>query len=135
MGLFLLRLSGIPAKLCYEFHIKNYFIIDQWRANSQKAAHFGAAYNSHYWILFFDGTNWQPFDTALDITGFKEFFSVRTKTQRWPYFISLNPERMTGAPFIIQQENGNGSTNLLNMTREVWSRKIIWNNNKADSQY
>jgi hypothetical protein len=65
MGLFLLRLSGIPAKLCYEFHVKNSFVIDQWRANSQKAAYFGNCHNSHYWILFYDGSEWQPYDSAL----------------------------------------------------------------------
>jgi hypothetical protein len=134
MGLFLLRLSGIPAKLCYEFHVKNSFIIDQWRANSQKAAYFGRCHNSHYWILFFDGSEWKPFDSALGIIGYEEFFTVRTKTQRRPYFLSFNPKRMTGAPFIVQKETGTGTTNLVNITEDLWSRNFIWNNIKVTKE-
>ncbi|MBU1013926.1 MAG: transglutaminase-like domain-containing protein [Bacteroidetes bacterium] len=130
MGLFLLRLAGIPAKMCHEFHIKNYFIIDQWRANSAKAGHFGAGHNSHYWLMFFDGNKWQPYDSALDICGFDEFFSTRTKTSQWPYLLSFNPRRMTGAPFIIMQETGNGMMDMKNITKEVWSYKFEWNNKK-----
>lgn len=131
MGLFLLRLAGVPSKFCYEFHVKNYFIIDQWRANSAKAAHFGAGHNSHYWIMFFDGIGWQPFDSALDICGYDEFYSIRTKTRRWPYLLSFNPRRMTGAPFIIQQETGKGTIDMVNITKDVWSKDFIWNNSKV----
>lgn len=132
MGLFLLRLAGVPAKLCYEFHVKNYFIIDQWRANSAKAGYYGAGYNSHYWVMFFDGEKWQPYDSALDICGFDEFFFIRSKTQRWPYLLSLNPKKMTGAPFIIQQETGNGMQDMMNITNEIWSYEYKWNNNKVN---
>lgn len=134
MGLFLLRKANIPAKLCYEFHVKNYFAIDQWRANSAKAGHFGAGHNSHYWIMFFDGNEWQPYDSALDICGFEEFISVRTRTQKWPYLLSFNPKRMTGAPFIIQEETGSGSTNMKNITEDIWGRAFVWNNKKVNKE-
>lgn len=134
MGLFLLRKAGIPAKLCYEFHVKNYSAIDQWRANSAKAGHFGAGHNSHYWLMFFDGNEWQPYDSALDICGLDEFFSVRTKTQKWPYLLSFNPKRMTGAPFIIQEETGSGSTNMKNITKDIWGRAFVWNNKKVNKE-
>ncbi|MBE0654516.1 MAG: transglutaminase domain-containing protein, partial [Bacteroidales bacterium] len=45
-GLFLLRMAGIPAKLCYEYHVKNWMVVDQWRANANNAAYFGAGHNS-----------------------------------------------------------------------------------------
>lgn len=131
MGLFFLRLAGIPAKICYEYHIRNYSIIDKWRANRQKAGYFGASHNSHFWIMFYDGVEWQPFDSALGITGFDDFFRVRTKTQRWPYLLSFNPRRMTGAPFIVQVETGNGTKDMALITKEIWKREFKWYNEKV----
>jgi len=134
IGLFLLRLSGIPAKICYEFHVRSYLIIDQWRANQAKAGYFGAGHNSHFWIMFFDGKEWQPFDSALDITGFDEFYMKRTKTQKWPYLLSLDPKRMTGSPFIIQTETGAGTTNMVLITNSIWNRSFAWNNSKVTKE-
>ncbi len=133
-GLYLLRLAGIPAKLCYEIHIKNWMIVDGWRAGVKKAGYYGAGHNSHYWVLFFDGKEWQPYDSALGICGFDQFFSVRTATQRWPYFLSFNPGRMTGAPFIIQEETGSGSSGMINITASLWNREFDWKNSKVTKQ-
>lgn len=133
-GLFLLRMAGIPAKFCYEYHVKNWMVVDRWRANANKAAYYGAGHNSHYWVLFFDGTEWQPYDSALGICGFDQFYNVRTSTKRWPYFISLNPKRMTGAPFIIMVETGYGSKSMVNITSDIWRTRFEWNNSKVTKE-
>jgi hypothetical protein len=131
MGLFLLRLSGIPARLCYEFHIRNHSAVDGWRAARERAGHYSAHHNSHFWVMFDDGSQWQPYDSALGLAGFEEFYAVRTRTQRWPYALSLNPRRMTGAPFIIELETGAGRPATVNATTEIWNREFSWANEKV----
>jgi hypothetical protein len=131
LGLFLLRLSGVPAKVCHELQLNQPLFIHQLRANSRKAGYFGSGYNSHYWVMFFDGKDWQPYDSALDITGFDEFFLKRTATKRWPYLISLNPVRITGPAFIIEEQSEYDPAEILNITDRIWEMSYKWNNKKV----
>lgn len=131
MGLFLLRMAGVASRLCYEYHIRNHFPIDERRASRQRAAHFGANHNSHFWVMFHDGAGWQPYDSALGLVGWDEFYATRTRTQRWPYTLSFDPRRMTGAPFIVEVETGTGRTAMASITAQVWSRPFAWGNEKV----
>jgi hypothetical protein len=126
-----LRLAGVPAKVSHELQLWNPFFVDQIRARSQKAGYFGSGYNSHYWVLFFDGKEWQPYDSALGITGFDEFFRIRTDTKRWPYLLSLNPKRMTGPPFVVEMQSDSPAAGMINITGEIWTRDSAWNNKKV----
>ena len=134
MGLFLLRLAGLPARMCYEFHVRDHSPISGWQAKRRRAGHFGADHNSHFWVMFHDGLEWQPYDSALDYIGFAEFFAVRTRTQRWPYTLSFDPRRMTGAPFIVEQETGTGRTGMINITGQIWEREATWHNQKVSRE-
>jgi len=129
MGIYLLRLAGIPAKLCYEFQLRKPLFVDQIRAKSQKTGIFGSGYNTHVWVMFYDGSKWQPYDSALGITGFTEFFSIRTAMK--DTWISFNPKTITGPPFLILQETGTGYTKMENITSQVWNRDFEWNNKKV----
>lgn len=129
MGIYLLRLAGVPAKLCYEFQLRKPLFVDRMRANAQKTGIFSSGYNTHVWVFFFDGREWQPFDSTLGITGFKEFFAVRAATKQGPYF--LDPEALMGPPFLVLQETGAGYLDMENITHAVWDREFTWPNSKV----
>lgn len=131
LGIYLLRLAGIPAKICYEFHLRKPFFIDGIRARSKKTGIFGSGYNTHVWVMFFDGSDWQPYDSALGIIGLDEFFKVRAAAKDGGNI--FKPKTITGPPFLILQETGTGYTDMENITFQLWNMDFEWNNKKVSS--
>lgn len=129
MGIFMLRLAEIPAKIVYEFQLRKPLGADQLRAKLKKTGIFGSGYNTHVWVLFYDGSEWQPFDSALGITGIDEFFLIRTATREGPYL--LDPVKRAGPPFLILEDTGKGYIDMENITSDIWDNCTKWNNSKV----
>lgn len=122
LSVFLLRYAGVPAKFAYEINLKKNVFWWGFKAKKEKSGLWGYKHNDHIWVLFFDGKQWQPFDSELDIIGINEFV-----TKRWgrisPYFGKILPY---GPPFIIWEDIGYGLANMKSITQEIWNHK---NNN------
>lgn len=124
LSVFLLRMSGVPAKFAFEINLKKN--VPWWgnKAKKQNRGTFGYFHNDHVWVLFYDGRTWQPFDSELDIIGIDDFV-----IHRWgkisPYYFKLLPY---GPPFIIWEDTGDGFLNMKTITKQIWM-------NKPDSTY
>ena len=100
LSVFLLRLSGLPAKFAYEVHLEHKSPDSTEDAREAGTGLFGHFHNDHFWILYHDGTRWIPFDSSLGYTGFDGFVSRWEGTETIPD----NP------PFIIWEDTGTGSS-------------------------
>ena len=61
LSIFLLRLSGIPAKFAYEIHLELKTKQSAETARSRGTGLFGRFHSDHLWVLYFDGKRWIPF--------------------------------------------------------------------------
>lgn len=112
LGIFLLRLSGVPAKFAYEIHIRRCTISGKIKGKNKKTGLYGCAHNDHIWVLFYDNGNWIPFDSSLGIIGINEFI-----TKRWDI------KSLMGPPFVIYEDTGNGLKKMKNISIELWNNK------------
>ena len=112
LGIFLLRLSGVPAKFAYEIHIRKCTISGKIKGKNKKTGLFGCAHNDHIWVFFYNNGNWIPFDSSLGIIGINEFI-----TKRW------DTKFLMGPPFVIYEDTGNGLEKMKNITIELWNNK------------
>ena len=112
LGIFLLRLAGIPAKFAYEIHIRECTISGKIKGKNKKTGLYGCAHNDHIWVFFYDNGKWIPFDSSLGIIGINEFI-----TKRW------NNKFLMGPPFVINEDTGNGLVKMENTTIELWNNK------------
>lgn len=113
LGVLLLRLAGIPAKFAYEIHLEHKTSSSAVAAREREMALFGRYHNDHFWVLFYDGKEWLPFDSALGIAGVEEFVAAKY----------LRPEGgVSNPPFVIWEDQGQGRTGMRNVTRDLWTR-------------
>ncbi len=112
LGIFLLRLAGIPAKFAYEIHIRRCSIFGKIKGKNKNTGLYGCAHNDHIWVFFYDTGNRIPFDSSLGIIGMKEFI-----TKRW------NNKFIMGPPFVIYEDTGNGLEKMKNITIKLWNTK------------
>lgn len=117
-------MAGIPAKCTFEIDLRDNVF---WWANKARKLHmgtFGDYHNDHVWVLFYDGSSWQPYDSELDILRIKDFV-----IKRWdfisPFHFGILP---FGPPFIVWEDSGNGFIDMRPITKQLWL-------NKPDSTY
>lgn len=116
LGAFLLRLAGIPAKFAYEIHLELKSSTSSIQARERGIGLFGHYHNDHFWLLFFDGNDWQPFDSALGILGYDEFTLHKV----------LEPSTgVANPPFIVWGDTGGGMTDMENITAYLWQRMKV----------
>ena len=121
MGIFLLRLAGIPAKFAHEVHLtKPYRLISCYVGIWAKRENDGINsfwHNDHVWVWFRNGDNWEPFDSALDVCGFDQFYRKRFFHQQ-----AQNEgfaQKWTGPPFVIWEDAGDGLVGMKNITSTI----------------
>ncbi len=108
MGIFLLRLSGVPAKFAYEVHLQLGSESATKDAREMGTGFFSCFHNDHAWVLFHDGERWIPYDSTSGHLGGEGFIA-----QRW-----TPPE--ANPPFVIWEDMGTGLDNMENVTQDVW---------------
>ena len=108
MGIFLLRLSGVPAKFAYEVHLQLGSESATKDAREMGTGLFSCFHNDHAWVLFHDGERWIPYDSTAGHLGGEGFIA-----QRW-----TPPE--ANPPFVIWEDMGTGLDNMENVTQDVW---------------
>jgi transglutaminase-like putative cysteine protease len=97
MGIFLLRLAGVPAKFAME---RNLFLsTDEDHEKIKKDGKWNLGYYSsgHVWVLYWDGESWIPFDSAFGYSGYDGFLKYR-----WE---GVDYEE-TRPPFVIWEDTG-----------------------------
>jgi hypothetical protein len=124
LSVFLLRMSGVPAKFAFEINLKKNVFWWGNKAKKQNRGTWGYHHNDHVWVLFYDGSTWQPLDSELNIIGIKDFV-IRRWEKISPYYFKLLPY---GPPFIIWEDAGDGFLNMKTITKQIWM-------NKPDSTY
>jgi len=124
LSVFLLRMSGVPAKFAFEINLKKNVFWWGKKAKKQNRGTWGYHHNDHVWVLFYDGSTWQPLDSELDIIGINDFV-IRRWEKISPYYFKLLPY---GPPFIIWEDAGDGFLNMKTITKQIWM-------NKPDSTY
>jgi len=116
---FLLRMAGVPAKFAFEINLKKNVYWWGNKAKKQNSGMWGFYHNDHVWVLFFDGKQWQPYDSELNILGMDDFVNQRLGKIS-PYYFKILPY---GPPFIIWEDTGQGFTNMRTITKQIWSNK------------
>lgn len=124
LSVFLLRMSGVPAKFAFEINLKKNVFWWGNKAKKQNNGTWGYHHNDHVWVLFYDGITWQPLDSELDIVGIDDFV-IRRWEKISPYYFKVLPY---GPPFIIWEDTGDGFLNMNTITKQIWM-------NKPDSTY
>ena len=121
MGIFLLRLAGIPAKFAHEVHLtKQYRLISIYVGVWAKRQNDGINsfwHNDHVWVWFRNGDAWEPFDSALSVCGFDKFYRKRFFHQQ-----ALSEgfaQKWTGPPFVIWEGVGDGFAGMQNITATI----------------
>jgi len=121
MGIFLLRLAGIPAKFSHEVHItKQYKPISLYVGLWAKRENDGINsfwHNDHVWIWFRNTDAWEPFDSALSICGFDQFYRKRFFKQK--ELSESFAQKWTGPPFVIWEGVGDGFVGMKNITSTI----------------
>ena len=113
MGIFLLRLAGIPAKFAME---RNLFLStdeDHEKVKEDGGWNLGYYTSGHVWVLYWDGESWIPFDSAFGYSGYDGFLKYR-----WE---GVDYEE-TRPPFVIWEDTGWGFDEMKNITKSVWER-------------
>jgi hypothetical protein len=113
MGIFLLRLAGVPAKFAME---RNLFLsTDENHEKVKKDGGWNLGYytGGHVWVLYWDGDSWIPFDSAFGYSGYDGFLK-----HRWE---GVDYEE-TRPPFVIWEDTGWGFDDMKNITKAVWER-------------
>jgi hypothetical protein len=116
---FLLRMAGVPAKFAFEINLKKNVYWWGKKAKKQNNGTWGFYHNDHVWVLFFDGKQWQPYDSELNILGIEDFVNRRFGKIS-PYYFKMLPY---GPPFIIWEDTGQGFSNMRTITKQIWSYK------------
>jgi hypothetical protein len=127
MGIFLLRLAGIPAKFAHEVHLtKPFRLISLYVGIWAKKANDGINsfwHNDHVWVWFQNSDTWEPFDSALDVCGFDQFYNKRFFKQKE---ISEGfAQKWTGPPFVIWEGVGQGFAGMENISSRIINPESI----------
>ncbi len=113
MGIFLLRLAGVPAKFAME---RNLFLsTDENHEKAKKDRRWNLGYytGGHVWVLYWDGGSWIPYDSAFGYSGYDGFLKYR-----WE---GVDYEE-TRPPFVIWEDTGWGFDDMKNIAISVWER-------------
>ena len=137
MGIFLLRLADVPAKFAHEVHIiKENTIVSLIIGRYAKKNNDGINsywHNDHVWVWFDTGDNWEPFDAALGIVGFEEFYQKRYFKHK--ELSNSFIEKWTGPPFCIWEDNCLGLSEMKNVTSQVWNNSLIDNESRIKTEW
>lgn len=121
MGIFLLRLAGIPAKIAHEVHIiKQFRLISLYVGLWAKRANDGINsfwHNDHVWVWFRNMGTWEPFDSALGVCGLDHFYQKRFYRHR--ELSKGFAQEWTGPPFVIWEGVGRGFDGMMNITSSI----------------
>ena len=121
MGIFLLRLAGIPAKFAHEVHItKQYRLISLFVGLWAKRENNGINsfwHNDHVWAWFKNTNTWEPFDSALNVCGFDQFY--RKRFFKHKELSEGFAQKWTGPPFVVWEDVGNGFVGMENITSSI----------------
>ena len=121
MGIFLLRLAGVPAKFAHEVHLtKPYRLISLYVGLWAKRENDGINsfwHNDHVWVWFRNNGTWEPFDSALGVCGFGQFFEKRFYQQK--ELSKGFAQKWTGPPFVIWEDVGDGFASMKNLTSTI----------------
>ena len=127
MGIFLLRLAGIPAKFAHEVHLtKQYRLISIYVGVWAKRANDGINsfwHNDHVWVWFRRSDAWEPFDSALDVCGYAQFYSKRFFKHK--ELSEGFAQKWTGPPFVIWEDVGEGFVGMKNITSTIINPKSM----------
>lgn len=113
MGIFLLRLAGVPAKFAME---RNLFLStdeDHEKVKKDGGWNLGYYTGGHVWVLYWDGESWIPFDSAFGYSGYDGFLKYRWEGVDY---------KETRPPFLIWEDTGWGFDDMKNITKSVWER-------------
>lgn len=127
MGLFLLRMAGVEAKFAHEVNILKKgtllsFFIGRYAIKNNDGIN-SYWHNDHVWVWVFVDGRWEPFDSALGLFGYDEFY-----TRRYYNHSGLSKglaQKWTGPPFAVFEENELGLTGMVNVTKRVWNRESL----------
>lgn len=121
IGIFLLRLAGIPAKFAHEVHLtRQYRLISLYVGLWAKKENNGINsfwHNDHVWVWFSADGTWQPFDSALDLCGFDRFY--RKRFFKHKELSEGFAQKWTGPPFVVWEGVGEGFDGMKNITPSV----------------
>jgi len=121
MGIFLLRLAGIPAKFSHEVHLtKQYRLISLFVGVWAKRENDGINsfwHNDHVWVWFWHNDAWEPFDSALDVCGYHQFYEKRFF--RHEQLSEGIAQKWTGPPFVVWEDLGDGFVGMKNITSSM----------------
>jgi transglutaminase-like putative cysteine protease len=112
LSAFLLRLAEVPAKFVYDVHLEHKSPSAAEQARAIPTGMFGQYHNDHFWLLYFDGTSWIPFDSSLGIANRADF--LRAKVDQ-PTGGVANP------PFLLWQQSPNPTAPMENITANFWT--------------
>jgi hypothetical protein len=123
IGIFLLRLAQIPAKLAREIHLmRQYTVVSIFVGAQGKKNNYGLNsywHNEHFWVWFENNGRWEPFDSDMELCGFDEFYDRRLFHQKDG---STNLMiQWTGPPFVIWEETTDGCDRMVNITPQIWN--------------
>jgi hypothetical protein len=113
LGIFLLRLAGVPAKFAWESHLNMTGQGAGVVARERNHGQYGAFHNAHVWVFYHDGETWQPFDSGIGYQGYAAF-----PEYRW----LRPPHVVAGPPFEIWEDTGLGFANMNNVTTRIWQQ-------------
>lgn len=121
MGIFLLRLAGIPAKFAHEVHITKQFrlislFVGLW-AKKENSGINSFWHNDHVWVWYKNTDTWEPFDSVLDVCGFSQFYSKRFFKHK--ELSKGFAQKWTGPPFVIWEGVGGGFAGMKNITLAI----------------
>jgi hypothetical protein len=121
MGIFLLRLAGIPAKFMHEVHIiKQYRLISLYVGLWAKRENDGINsfwHNDHVWVWFRNSDTWEPFDSSLDVCGFDQFY--RKRFFKYKELSEGFVQKWTGPPFVVWEDVDDGFLGMQNITSTI----------------
>jgi hypothetical protein len=118
MGIFLLRLAGVPAKFAWESHL--ILSTDEVDKKAKKDGSWISGYytSGHVWVLFWDGETWVPYDSAFGYAGYDSVVKLRWDGVDY---------KETRSPFVIWEDTGWGFDDMKNITKFVWDRYTLKN--------
>jgi len=111
LGAFMLRLAGVPSRFVYEVHLEHKSPSASEAARERGIGLFGQYHNDHFWVLYYDGRRWVPFDSTLGIANYDDF--IRVKVEQ-PAGGVANP------PFLLFEESPEPDSAMVNVTAEFW---------------
>jgi tetratricopeptide (TPR) repeat protein len=122
MGIFLLRLAGVPAKFAWESHLA--LSSDEVEERAKKDGRWISGYytSGHVWVLYWDGESWIPYDSAFGYTGYDGFLKYRWEGVDY---------QETRPPFVIWENTGWGFDDMKNITKSVWERYKLKNHHRV----